>query len=45
MIGSGNILVIRTKDIICPSESTIAINIKPAKCKFEKRLHIPQKES
>lgn len=45
IIGSGNILVIKTKDTICPRESIIAIYIKPVKCKFEKRLHIPQKGS
>lgn len=45
MIGSGNIRLIMTKETICPKDSIIAMYIKPAKCRLENRLQIPQNES
>lgn len=45
IIGSGNIRLIITKETICPRDNIIAMYIKPAKCKLEKRLQMPQNES
>jgi hypothetical protein len=45
IIGSGNILVIITSEIIWPKANIIAIYIKAEKCKLENKLQIPKNES
>ena len=45
MIGSGNMRLMATIEMICPKDKMIAIYMKPAKCLLEKMLQIPQKES
>ena len=44
-MGSGNMLVIMTIDIICPIKRIIAMYMNPAKCWSVKMLQMPQKES
>ena len=43
IIGSGNILVTKTTDTICPKANTIAIYMNETKCSSLIKLKIPQK--
>ena len=43
IIGSGNILVTKTTETICPKANTIAMYMKETKCSSLIKLKIPQK--